>query len=659
MKKFLEYALWLAILLALGYVVYQWRWLEISEPTAIYPVESNSNKASAHQHQLPNIQRQIIADIESSTQALSRNKTAPLHSSISNSKHSVALRQLSGVLSFDRLTFQESHEDDIVTYQFNPDAPIQQPLRFIRLNVRDSQHNIIARTTTDEMGRYQVEIADAGQQYYLEAVSQMVFSDNHNHEVITQVVNQGNAYPERTTYRRLYHATSELFVLTDSENTQNLNLHTGWHHTLREFEPMHSQAQPFAILDTLAKGFLYLKQHDIEITPKEQMLTVTWSQDPDIVEQSTGYYSPYYNLIYISGNNALDTNQKPISTISEWNEHTILHEFGHYYMRQLARRDDTQAGHHTAFGFGSLTLAFSEGVATALAKTILENWHYKRVSFDPDKQRFAINTKAIIHQDKTERIRKLATNDGEIYQRPAFDFSPFIEQTVTYFVLSIIDPNSPYSLRTTQLSHEIGFSGFHRAMLQLKDSAALTTIYNLAHQLKTDSPLQSQNIDDLGLQLDLVFNDEWGSDQLPLTAHIIGYNGQLLPEQAQYPLYQELSLDKANEIYFNGALESISKMRPGTLRYLKFKAPYDGIIDMFIADTQSQGQTHKFSFNIVNQGKVVAHSSYYEQYDAHALAWDVRGGKTYVIRVFDEAFTHDEATADHLITTKITANYRR
>ncbi|MGB1296788.1 MAG: hypothetical protein ACPG8A_00870 [Psychrobium sp.] len=659
MKKFLEYALWLAILLALGYIAYQWRWLESAKPIAISSIEPNRSKSPANQHPLPNLHRQIIVDIERSMQAFSHNKSKPSQSIISPSKHSVSIRQLSGVLSFDRLIFQESHEDDIVTYQFAPDAPLQQPLRFIRLNVRDSQHNIIARTYTDEMGLYRIEIEDTGKQYYLEAVSQMVLSDNHNNEVITQVVNQGNAYPERTTYRRLYHATSELFVLTDSENTQNLNLHTGWHHTLREFDPMQSQAQPFAILDTLAKGFLYLKQHDIEITPKEQVLTVTWSQDPDIVEQSTGYYSPYHNLIYISGNNALDTNQKPISTISEWNEHTILHEFGHYYMRQITRRDDTQAGHHTAFGFGSLTLAFSEGVATALAKTILENWHYKRVSFDPDKQRFAINTKAIIHQDETERMRKLATKDGEIYQRPAFDFSPFIEQTVTYFVLSIIDPNSPYSLRTSQLSQEIGFSGFHRAMLQLKNSAALTTIYNLAHQLKIETPLQSQNIDDLGQQLDLVFNDEWGSDQLPLTSHIIGYNGQLLPEQTQYPLYQELSLDKANEIYFNGALESVSKMRPGTLRYLKFKAPYDGTIDIFIADSDSQGQTHKFSFNIVNQGKVVAQSSYYEQYDAHALAWDVRGGETYIIRIFDEAYLRDQATADQLVTTKITANYRR
>lgn len=565
---------------------------------------------------------------------------------------------LSGTLSFDRLTFIESEIDDLIAYHFNPDQPSRYPLRFMRLNLRDSDNQIVASTYTDEFGYYDFSILATDNHYQLEVLSQMITQDNHENSTLTQVINPGSAYPERTNQQGVYFVRSEPKQLFPGNNEYDMHLTTGWHFTLREFDPQYSYAQPFAILDSLAKGFNYLSQQNIAVTPDNTSLTVHWSQDPQMTKNATGSYSSYYNRIYISGTNALDTQQRPISTISEWNEHTILHEFGHYYMQQIVGRDDSQAGHHTAFGFGSLTLAFSEGVASALAKTILQNWHDKRVSFDVDKKRFVVNTQAIIHRASKTKQRRFKNTDGKLYQRPSFDYSPFIEQTISYFILSIIDPNAPYSVRTSQLFDVIGFKGFHQSMLSLANKSALTTIYSLAHQLKQDNSHLHTTIDDLGEQLELVFDDQWGNNQLPLESHIIGVDQRLLSEHVQYPFYLHLTLDKPNDISFNGALQSISNMRPGTIQYLRFKAPHNGVIEIIIPDVLEDGIKHQFSFNIVSSGQRVASSRNYKEQQFQALAFRASQDDTYVIRVFNEAYRDKKQVVDQIITTQVNAYYR-
>lgn len=568
---------------------------------------------------------------------------------------------IAGNVMFDRLSFIESTADEMTSYSFNPDRPQQHPVRFMRINLRNVNDNIVARTYTDEFGRYQFNINTHSHaaDFYIEVVSQMMIEDANNIRSFANVINQSNIYPENTTYRSLYHATSSVFRVISGDNQQDMRLKTGWHNTQREFEPQHSIAQPFAILDTLAKGFIYLHESGITLPKQQQMLTVTWSQDPDIKEDSTGYYSAQHNLIYISGNNALDTEQKPISTISEWNEHTILHEFGHFYLKKIVGRDDTQAGQHTAFGFGSLTLALSEGLANSLAKTILKDWQDKRVSFDIDKQQFVTNTQAILNNETSRLKRHFVNQAGDIYQRPFFDFSPFIEETVNYFILSIIDPRSQYSARTTKLSDDIGMLGLHQALLDSAQGDALMTIYSLAHALKKQHTPQAYLIDELGQQLDLDFHNQWGANQRAIQSHIIGHNALLLPNTVQYPFYQPVHIGQTNKLSFNGALQSLSLKRPGTLRYQRFVAPKDGRMIIRIPDAADDDEnTHQFSFNIMHQGEIVAGSFYNEEKERAFSNVSVKKGEVYIIRTFDELFSDKDIHSELTVTTNMTLDYR-
>ena len=578
-----------------------------------------------------------------------------------HNQESIIEGQLNGIITFDRLSFIESTLDNSISYHFNPDAPLQQPVRFMLVYLRDANNSIIDRTYTDINGHYQFNVStdSYSPDYFIEVVSQMMIVDSFGIHSFSRVINQGSAYQNRTTFRRLYHATSPIFRILSGENQQDLHIKTGWHATLREFEPSYSAAQPFAILDTLAKGYLYLQEHQINITKQQKMLTVHWSQDPDIIEDATGYYNSHKNIIYISGNNALDTQQKPLSTISEWNEHTILHEFGHFYLSKIVGRDDSRAGKHTAFGFGSLTLALSEGVANSLAKAILKDWQNKRVHIDVDQEIAMSNAKAIARDDTTELQRNLLNQHGEIYQRPQFDFSPFIEETISYFILSIIDPRSEYSARTTKLSDDIGMAGLHQALRASAQRSALMTIYSLAQQLKERHPRQQFLIDELGQQLELTFNDEWGTSQPALSAHIIGLNNTLLPEKVQYPFYKSVDTGQQNELAFNGALQSLSAKRPGTLRYFTFLAPKDGRVIFSIKDIiDDDSNRHIFSFNIVKLGDVIAWSNYSDNHHLNSLSVSVKQDQQYIIRVFDEFYNEEQLNSDETVTTQLEIDYR-
>ncbi len=652
MKKTYTYILWLCFLGIIIAITYQ----RSDEPISNIEtknINTSQPKVQLITNSLLNKQEEVIEEfitpVDQTSEVLS----------IKN-QYEIISSQITGVIAFDRLSFIESADDDVISYQFNPDNPQQNPARFIRVNLRDGDDNIVSSTYTNKFGEYDLNIHVYANRhdYYIEVVAQMSIVDHEQTQLYVDVMNQGDLYQDLTNSANLYHINSSTFQLFEGLNQHDLRLRTGWNFSLGEFEPHMSQAQPFAILDTLAKGFIYLNDHAIALPEDAQNLMVHWSQDPDIIEQSTGYYNPSKNLIYISGNNAQDTELKPISTISEWNEHTILHEFGHYYLGKVIGRDDTQAGLHTAFGFGSLTLSMSEGIANALAKTILKDWQDKRVSFDIEKKRFVINPDEIVNNTNTAK-RNLINQYGENYQRPYFDFSPFIEQTTEYFILSIIDPRSEYSARTTKLSDEIGMTGLHNALLKSSQHPALLTIYSLADELKTQYQFQQPDIDALGEQLELNFIDAWGNEQQPLTAHIIGRNDELLPEKVQYPLYQTVNLGQPNNISFNGGLQSLSSKRPGTLRYLKFVAPSNNKIQIFIPHiTDDNGNTHSFSFNVVKQGNQISSSYLNDDETLYFSVFEIEKDEIYIIRVFDEFFSDKAVISNETVTTKVDIRYR-
>lgn len=150
-----------------------------------------------------------------------------------------------------------------------------------------------------------------------------------------------------------------------SGNTLDLRATHGW--TGSSYNASTRLAAPFAILDsmyTASRAFMAVRPN--VIFPQ---LKVNWS--PNNVPQSgdkaigqigTSHFSPAENQIYILGKEGADTD--------EFDSHVIVHEWGHYFERNLSR-SDSPGGSHGGGDILDPRLSFGEGYGNALAAMLL------------------------------------------------------------------------------------------------------------------------------------------------------------------------------------------------------------------------------------------------------------------------------------------------
>ena len=150
-----------------------------------------------------------------------------------------------------------------------------------------------------------------------------------------------------------------------SGNTQDLHATHGW--TGSSYNASTRLAAPFAILDsmyTASRSFVAVRPS--VVFPQ---LKVNWS--PNNVPQSgdkaigqigTSHFSPAENQIYILGKEGADTD--------EFDSHVIVHEWAHYFEKNLSR-SDSPGGPHGGGDILDPRLAFGEGYGNALAAMLL------------------------------------------------------------------------------------------------------------------------------------------------------------------------------------------------------------------------------------------------------------------------------------------------
>jgi hypothetical protein len=150
-----------------------------------------------------------------------------------------------------------------------------------------------------------------------------------------------------------------------SSDTLNLHATHGW--TGTGYNPSTRVAAPFAILDSMyTASRAFMAARPSVVFPQ---LKVNWS--PDNVPQSgnkavgqigTSHFSPSENQIYILGKAGADTD--------EFDSHVIVHEWAHYFERNLSR-SDSPGGPHGGGDILDPRLAFGEGYGNALAAMLL------------------------------------------------------------------------------------------------------------------------------------------------------------------------------------------------------------------------------------------------------------------------------------------------
>jgi len=149
-------------------------------------------------------------------------------------------------------------------------------------------------------------------------------------------------------------------ILSSDISNENLHAVSGWSIADSAYTSTRVAA-PFAILDSIYVAMKsVLDVHSIVVLPA---LRINWSVNNTTSSGSLAagqIGTSHYNGsdIYILGAENNDTD--------EYDEHVIIHEWGHYFEDKLSRSDSV-GGSHTGSDILDIRVAFSEGFGNAFS----------------------------------------------------------------------------------------------------------------------------------------------------------------------------------------------------------------------------------------------------------------------------------------------------
>lgn len=232
--------------------------------------------------------------------------------------------------------------------------PIRNAVVFVK------QGNSMQTEVTDEQGRFSVKYTPGSGELTLGVIArtanpQIQVEDNTDNDTPWAV---GGTF-------------------TASETTKNIHAASGW--TGSSYNNSARAAAPFAILDsmyTASKAFLAVR--NVPFPP----LRVNWSPNnvPEALangDKTTGrigtsHYAPDENEIYVLGKDGVDTD--------EFDSHVIVHEWGHYFEKNLSR-SDSPGGRHGPGDVLDPRIAFGEAWGNAVASMVLPETVYADTSW--------------------------------------------------------------------------------------------------------------------------------------------------------------------------------------------------------------------------------------------------------------------------------------
>jgi len=381
---------------------------------------------------------------------------------------------VSGKVTFDRPTRTTSSA-------LNFDATERLPARGVTVEVLGSPDlSVLATTVTDGQGDYAATVP--GGSIVLRVKAQMRRSGTGGYDFEVRDNSAGNA---------LYAIDSQALSPGSSTVTINLNARTGYSATTRNLTGQRESA-PFAILDMIWRAKELVQQAEPGLALPA--VDVFWSTEnsnalptscfgdpnPQTGEIGTSFYiggnlsaargpgcAEISRGIYVLGDSSGDLNDD----LDEFDPSVIAHEFGHYYEDAFSR-SDSMGGPHSLSSRLDMTLAFSEGWGNAFQGFVLDEGFYRDAVGTAGRSGFGFTLEA-------DATRPFVESVGFYSEASVMDFLWDVYDSVD-------DGGDGVSL---------GFGPIHRVMREdMRDSAALTTIYVMATGLAARSPASEAGI---------------------------------------------------------------------------------------------------------------------------------------------------------------------
>jgi len=310
-----------------------------------------------------------------------------------------------------------------------------------------------ASTVTNDNGEYEFDNLPLDTQIKIRVYAQLDKAGTGGWSVkVIDNVNNNAQYVMESSY-----------ITIKSSVQINLNADSGWS---GDSYSNPRTAAPFAILDNIYQSIQKVKNTDATAT--FPALTINWSPN-NIAAQgdiSSGQIGTSYfdgvSSIYLLGDENGDTD--------EYDDHVIIHEWGHYFEHYFSRADSI-GGSHWAGDYLDIRVAFGEGWANAWSAIATDNPIYFDTSGVKQSSGFYMN----------------------IESETPYNAGYFSEASIQRILYDLYDNNNDGA---DTLS--FGFSPIYRVLIyKEKNTPAFTSIFSFITYLKEDNSPEISKIDDI------------------------------------------------------------------------------------------------------------------------------------------------------------------
>ena len=384
-----------------------------------------------------------------------------------------------------------------------------EPARQVVVKAVGTLNEIITKTTTDDNGEYQLNNLPANAKIKIRVYAQMkksVGNTTWNVDVV-----------DNTNGDSQYVMEGRLKSIGVKNSTRNLNASLGWNPN-RGYYSAPRVSAPFAILDSIYTAMKKVIASDNKIDfPK---LKVNWSpnnvsagngteqelRDGQIV---TSHYDGESSL-YILGDEDGDTD--------EFDNHIIIHEWGHYFESKFSRADSI-GGAHSEGDILDMRVAFGEGWGNA--------WS-------------AIATDDPIYYDTSGQSQSLGWS-MDIENGKPYNPGWWSEASIQRILYDLYDSHDD-----GEDSLSLGFTPIYDVLVGAqRNTPAFTSIFSFIDGLQRENRSEKEKINDILRSEDISeIDDAYGTGQNQLYLKMNPKTGSNVCTSTQYGISNKVDTHK-------------------------------------------------------------------------------------------------------------------
>ena len=421
--------------------------------------------------------------------------------------------EISGTIYYERVHAQHLGESTLLNYLNITKERAKQVL----VEAIDPSENLVDSTFTDNNGHYTLSNIPSNTNLKIRVYAKMKKENRWNVKVIDNT-NHDSTYVIEGSFSNSGFVNSSRTLIATASN---------------------KESPPFAILDSI-----YLAMNKVlavDSTVNFPVLKINWS----VNNVNTGSYYDGVDNIVLQGDQQQDSD--------EYDDHIVIHEWGHYFERNFSRADNI-GGQHGSGEYLDIRVAFGEGFGNAFSAMVTDDPLY----FDTmGSSGWNMNIEQATHET------------------PGW----FSEASIQRILYDIYDGNNDGADKLS-----LGFKPIYKTLVNgQRNTVAFTSIFSFINELKNANPSSTAKIDDIV-----------ANENIATIEDIYGSNRVSNLEQGTLPLYTELTENKTiGNICSINQYGNYNKL--GNHKYIRFNINNSGTYPIQVKQSNGTASDPEFT----------------------------------------------------------------